>query len=166
MGLIKPIEDELKDFGIKNIIVVSANDSMETSHTMNYLLEVGQFDGLKTLREKIRKSKVIDEMTEEAVKSAKIETLYYRELARECSNVYLSERIYKPNELAVIVHSAGTTSEGVFERGIERGIEQGELKLSKLIEALLQSGRTEDIQKEVSDDEARKQFYREFGIID
>lgn len=57
-------------------------------------------------------------------------------------------------------------SEGVFERGIERGIEQGELKLSKLIEALLQSGRTEDIQKEVSDDEARKQFYREFGIID
>ncbi len=53
-------------------------------------------------------------------------------------------------------------SEGVFERGIE----QGELKLSKLIEALLQSGRTEDIQKAVSDDEARKQFYREFGIID
>ena len=41
VGLIKPIEDELKDFGIKNIIVVSANDSMETVHTMNYLIEPG-----------------------------------------------------------------------------------------------------------------------------
>lgn len=110
VGLIKPIEDELKDFGIKNIIVVSANDSMETIHTMNYLMEVGQFEGLKKLRTKIKKSKVIDKMTEEAVKSAKIETLYYRDLARECSNIYLPERIYKPNELAVIVHSAGTTS--------------------------------------------------------
>lgn len=110
VGLIKPIEDELKDFGIKNIIVVSANDSMETIHTMNYLMEIGQFEGLKTLRTQIRKSKVIHEMTEEAVKNAKIETLYYRDLARECSNIYLPERIYKPNELAVIVHSAGTTS--------------------------------------------------------
>lgn len=61
-------------------------------------------------------------------------------------------------------------SEGVFEKGLEqgleKGIEHGEVKLSKLIRALLQSGRTEDVQKAVSDETARKQFYREFGIID
>ena len=110
VGLIKPIENELKDFGIKNIIVVSATDSMDTINKMKYLVEVGQFEGLKVLRDKIKKSKIIAEMTEEAIKTAKIETLYYKDLARECKGIYLPERLYTPDQLAAIVHSSGTTS--------------------------------------------------------
>ena len=41
---------------------------------------------------------------------------------------------------------------------------EGEKKLSKLIQQLLSLGRTDDVAKAVSDEDARKAFYREFGM--
>ena len=54
----------------------------------------------------------------------------------------------------------------VAERLVNQGKAEGEKKLAKLIDALLMAGRTEDAKKAASDEEARKKFYREFGIID
>ena len=58
----------------------------------------------------------------------------------------------------------------VAERRVNKGRLEGQLeggnKLAQLMRALLSTGRTEDAQKVASDGEARKKFYREFGIID
>lgn len=43
---------------------------------------------------------------------------------------------------------------------------EGEKKLARLMNVLLSAGRTDDAQKAASDEEARKKFYREYGIID
>ena len=56
-------------------------------------------------------------------------------------------------------------NQGKAEGRLEGRLE-GEKKLAKLIDALLMAGRTEDVKKAASDEEARKKFYREFGIID
>lgn len=48
--MIKPIEKELKELGIENIVVVSASDSMDLKATANYMLETANFEGLKGLK--------------------------------------------------------------------------------------------------------------------
>ncbi len=48
----------------------------------------------------------------------------------------------------------------------ERLVNKGEDKLALLIRKLNEVGRSDDIIKAASDEEARKKFYREFGIID
>ncbi len=56
-------------------------------------------------------------------------------------------------------------NEKVFINGIrEEGHEEGENMLGKLISLLLSDERMDDISKAASDKEARKQFYREYGI--
>lgn len=54
----------------------------------------------------------------------------------------------------------------VIDRLENKGRLEGEQRLGRLICELLNAGRTEDAKKAASDEEARKKFYREFGIID
>lgn len=54
--------------------------------------------------------------------------------------------------------------EGIKE-GIREGIQQGEIRLATLIEKLLRSNRTEEIQKAVSNKGYRNRLYEEFGIL-
>ncbi len=51
-------------------------------------------------------------------------------------------------------------------KGKAEGKAEGEAKLGKLINLLLQDNRVEDVKKASADEEARKKFYKEFGIID
>ena len=53
-----------------------------------------------------------------------------------------------------------------MQQGIQQGIQQGEHLLGTLISRLLADGRTEDVKLAASDEEARKRFYKEYGIID
>ena len=48
----------------------------------------------------------------------------------------------------------------------EHLVNMGEARLGKLINLLLQNNRIEDVKKASVDKEARKKFYKEFGIID
>ena len=50
-------------------------------------------------------------------------------------------------------------------RGIQKGLQQGELRLASLIEKLLQSNRMEDLRKVVDDKKYRNRLYEEFGIL-
>ena len=53
---------------------------------------------------------------------------------------------------------------GLFDGYLEKGIDQGEEKLSRLILLLQKDGREDDISKALSDKEARKELYKEFNI--
>ena len=47
-----------------------------------------------------------------------------------------------------------------------KGEARGEAKLAKLIECLMKANRNADIEKAVTNENERKKFYREFGMID
>ena len=51
-------------------------------------------------------------------------------------------------------------------RGLLMGEARGESRLGNLVKRLMKDGRTDDVIKASEDEEARKQFYREYGIID
>ena len=54
----------------------------------------------------------------------------------------------------------------VLELESERLLREGEALLGNLITKLLASGRTSDVALAAKDEEARKKFYKEFGMID
>lgn len=56
--------------------------------------------------------------------------------------------------------------DAMLDRLLSKGQAQGEARLGKLINLLLQDNRIEDVKKASVDEEARKKFYKEFGIID
>ena len=56
--------------------------------------------------------------------------------------------------------------DAMLDRLLSKGRAQGEERLGKLINLLLQDNRIEDVKKASVDEEARKKFYKEFGIID
>ena len=73
-------------------------------------------------------------------------------------------------ELTRKVEHMCNLSQVVLEHGEERGIKigetRGENKLGNLISKLMTAGRNDDALKAASDEEARKKFYKEFGMID
>lgn len=83
LAMIKPIEKELKELGIENIVVVSASDSMDLKATANYMLETANFEGLKGLRNKLANMKKMDELIKEARKDSIIKVIDYRNLVRD-----------------------------------------------------------------------------------
>lgn len=52
-----------------------------------------------------------------------------------------------------------------MEQGMEQGIQQGETQLGLLISHLFADGRTNDVQKAATDERIRKEFYKEYGIV-
>ena len=71
-------------------------------------------------------------------------------------------------EVAERLVNKGRT-EGMLEgmrEGIRKGRHEGETMLAVLINNLLSEGRSEDVALAAKDEEARKRFYKEFGIID
>lgn len=80
--MIKPIEKELKELGIENIVVVSASDSMDLKATANYMLETADFEGLKGLKNKLANMKKMEELIKEARKDSVIKVIDYKNLVR------------------------------------------------------------------------------------
>lgn len=108
--MIKPIEKELKELGIENIVVVSASDSMDLKATANYMLETANFEGLKGLKNKLANMKKMDELIKEARKDSIIKVIDYRNLVRDSRYVRFEKMGYEPNKLDLIVHTSGTSS--------------------------------------------------------
>ena len=75
------------------------------------------------------------------------------------------ELLYIDNEKGR-VRSMCEVLDRAINEGISQGISQGESMLGLLITKLFADGRTDDVQLAASDEEARKRFYKEYGIID
>lgn len=110
LGMLKPIENDLKEMGVQNIIIVSASDSMNLKSTFNYFEEVAKFNGLKNLKMKLQKMKELSELLKEARKNSTIELLNYAELVQECKNCHFQPISYVSDKLTAIVHTSGTSS--------------------------------------------------------
>lgn len=110
LGMLKPIENELRELGVENITIVSASDSMNLKSTINYLTETATFNGIKNLRLNLQKIQRISELMKEAEKNSKIDLLRYNQLVKDCQNITIDPIEYRPNNLSAIVHTSGTSS--------------------------------------------------------
>ena len=123
LGILKPIENEIKDLGIEKIITLSANDSMDLSGKINYLLDVINYNAIRNeklkgttvkklkwyqaLKTKIQSLKKMDELYKKAVKTSPLEILSYSELVKECKSSFRS--VYEENLVQYIGHTSGTS---------------------------------------------------------
>lgn len=110
LAMIKPIEQELKALGVEEIILVRASDSMDGKTKLNYLQETFAFNGFSALLKSLVKTNKITKLVEESVKNSVLKLVYYKDLISTVDNVELPLVEYEKNQLAVIVHTSGTSS--------------------------------------------------------
>lgn len=124
LGMLKPVEDELKELGIENIIILNASDSMNLKGKINYLKDVIAYNALKNIREKdnnIEKLKwysaVLNKLEQmnntsleldNAIKNSKLKVMKYSDLVRECRNSKI-EKVNDPDLINYIGHTSGTS---------------------------------------------------------
>ena len=123
-AMLKPIEEELKDFGIQNIVVVSASDSMTIRGIIDYLIDVIKYNQLRNARiadsaakklrfyqallMKIQGMRQDGIALKEAMASSPIEVIRYQDLVKECQNVPFAE-IKDESLVSYIGHTSGTS---------------------------------------------------------
>lgn len=110
LAMLQPIEEELRAAGLHEIILVSADNSMDHGAKMRYLLELGEFNGFHSLVLSVKKTKLIQNKLTEAKRETKVKLLDYSNLVKESSSAILPPIVYAPEQLAVIVHTSGTSS--------------------------------------------------------
>jgi len=127
LGMIKPIESELKSLGINDVIMLNPSASMDEQGQMSYLKDLVNYYNLKTGKglledsldiSDLMRSEVVSRHLEmirkegdilaEAIKTSTLNIYNYQELARECSNV--TYEIVNNSELInYIGHTSGTS---------------------------------------------------------
>lgn len=110
LGMIKSIERELVEAGVKKVIVVSASDSMGLKEKINYLKESLEFSNIKTVKSQLQKTKQLTKLLKQALKTSQLGAMQYKELIELSKDEELEEIEFTPNETCVIVHTSGTSS--------------------------------------------------------
>lgn len=126
LGMLKPIEQELKELGIDRIVTLSASNEMNIIQKINYLMDVIAYSKLKSDREeetknalrelkhyqsllnKIQSMKHTKEAYKEAVLSSPLEVVTYEDVLKNTRNSNFTE--VKTGELLnYIGHTSGTS---------------------------------------------------------
>ncbi len=110
VGMLSLIENELKEHGIKNILLVSPSNSMDLKSTINYLEEMVIFNGIKSLKLKLKAMRMVKERLEKLKETSSLELLDYEILSKINSYTKFTNIGYIPNQLTTILHTSGTTS--------------------------------------------------------
>lgn len=116
LTMLKPIENELNEYGIDNIIIVKATDSLTSKGNFNYIEESIKFNGLSSTIKKLKQMKYLEEKMNEAISKSKIKIIYYKDLLEEIKYVHALELDFKPHKIASITHSSGTS--GTFPKAV------------------------------------------------
>lgn len=110
LAMLKPIEKELKELGVEQIVLVSASDSMDGKTKLNYLHETLSFNGFSSLLKSLAKTKRINKLVDDARNSALLRLSNYTDIVKEANYISLPGVPYTKDQLAVIVHTSGTSS--------------------------------------------------------
>lgn len=124
LGMLKPIEKELKDLGINTIILLSATDSMNLSGKIDYLRDVINYNNLRNIRnsdDNIKKLKTYEvlsaklkamqkesKLLEEAIRTSPLQVIKYKDLVRECDSTTF-EMVSEIDLINYIGHTSGTS---------------------------------------------------------
>lgn len=110
LAMLKPIEQELKELGLEQIILVSASDSMDSKAKLNYLYETFSFKGFSALLKSIAKVKHVAKLVDNARNTSPVQLTNYADLVEASKEIDLPDVKYSKGQLAVIVHTSGTSS--------------------------------------------------------
>ena len=124
LGMIKPIENELKELGIENVIIVSASDSMNILGVIDYLSDVLKYNKIKnkkleaeakkglrfyqTLYKKLMEMSKEKELLQQAISKSPFEIIKYKDLVRESQRTSFTE-IKDGSLVNYIGHTSGTS---------------------------------------------------------
>lgn len=125
LGMLKPIEKELKELGINTIILLSATDSMNLSGKIDYLKDVLNYNNLKNIKntdanvkklksyqvlaEKLKMMQKEGKLLEEAIKTSPLQVVKYSDLIRDCANSSF-DKVSDVELVNYIGHTSGTSS--------------------------------------------------------
>lgn len=116
LGMVKPIEDELKEIGINQVLIISPSDSMTKKGQLNYIEEFAKFNGVKATIAKLKKMKITQEKLDEAIKTSKLEIIHYSDIRENVNSIRVIPNKYNSHTLVAITHSSGTS--GTFPKSI------------------------------------------------
>ena len=112
--LFSTIESELKELGIETVVVFSSSDAMSLKGKTGFLLD--EIDkngyniaGLKRLKEKLSGMKKNEAHINEILSKSSLRILRYTDLIENSRFVTVKSNKFIPNELAIIVHTSGTS---------------------------------------------------------
>lgn len=133
LGMLKPIENELKELGINDIVLVSPTDSMNLKGKYEYLKDTINYERLekdlvlledikgsknryltilKSLKDQLSKMKTSGsenkKTLEEAIKNSPLRIHNYKDLVKECKNSRF-EIVTDPELINYIGHTSGTS---------------------------------------------------------
>lgn len=120
LKMITPIESDLKSLGINTIIILSASDSMNLAGKIDYLKDVANYQKLRNIRMKSKKSPmsaIVEKAKEmsknkksclQAIKKSSLNIIGYKDLLQQSKNVKFTTE-YEENMQNYIGHTSGTS---------------------------------------------------------
>ena len=146
LAMLKPIEKELKELGIENIVIISASDSMNLSGKIDYLKDALKYNELKNIRnnnlsvKKLKSYEVLyarmsnmqkeEKLLKEAIASSILKVSRYSDLIRECRYTsYITDT--DAETITYIGHTSGTS--GARPKPITASNKNGISTLQQLI---------------------------------
>lgn len=122
--MLKPIEKELKEIGVDNIIILNSADSMNLSGKISYLKDVINYNSIanqkavssnerklkwyEALSGKLKEMQRKDSDLQEAIKTSPLNIYSYNDLV-DNSRYTRFEKEHDPNQIIYIGHTSGTT---------------------------------------------------------
>lgn len=110
LGMVAPVEEKLIEYGIDQILLVSASDSMTLLSKATYAREYTHFFGKEALKRRLDTGKLMDQKIAETVDRSKLKVRWYKEEVSACKNESPEIAPYEKGGLAIIVHTSGTSS--------------------------------------------------------
>lgn len=129
LAMLKPIEKELKELGIENIVIISASDSMNLSGKIDYLKDALKYNELKNIRnnnlsvKKLKSYEVLydrmsnmqkeEKLLKEAIASSILKVSRYSDLIRECRYTsYITDT--DAETITYIGHTSDAVTRGIL----------------------------------------------------
>ncbi len=122
LSMLRPIENEIKELGIDTIIIASASDSMIEEGTLDYYLDVANYNHLANSRNdrehkmcdrdavinRLLMDKKVKEEIDEAIKKSPLRIIRYKDLVNECKNSQYT-KVSDSDLINYIGHTSGTS---------------------------------------------------------
>lgn len=109
LAMLQPIERQLKDYGINQIIIVSAADSLDAGAKAKFTQMGIQLYGLAQFTKKLKRNGDLEKLFQSCRKKSELDILLYKDLAKNVNVSDLSLPPCDPDDIVCITHTSGTT---------------------------------------------------------
>jgi len=109
LAMIRPNEQEWKDAGLKNVLVITAGDSMNLKAYRTWQKHEKILHGKEMLKAKKEKNKKLSKAFEASRKASILDIRMYKEETGKTGQVEPEYASYEPDMMVAITHTSGTT---------------------------------------------------------